>query len=330
MSADKPITKAILLVGGRGTRLLPLTERTPKPMLKVAGVPFTEHQLAKARQAGITDIALATSFMADIFQPYFGDGSRLGLRMHYAVEKEALGTGGAIKNASEVLNLSRDESVVIFNGDVLSGHDLSGQMRFHQQHGAAATLYLTEVSDARAFGCVPLDESANVTAFLEKMDNPVTNLINAGCYVFRSDVLHYIPSQTVVSVERETFPAILKEGLTVKGFVDRSYWLDIGTPNALVKASRDLLTGTFTSPATPPHTNEVLIEPGAVISPTAVINQGTYIGAGAQIGDRCTISGSIIESGAIIGANSTLINSFVRENTKISENSLENSSFLGF
>lgn len=322
--------KGILLVGGRGTRLMPLTERTPKPMLKVAGVPFTEHQLAKAKHAGITEIALATSYMSDVFQPHFGDGSSMGLTLHYAVEKEALGTGGAIKNASEVLNLKPGDSVVIFNGDVLSGHDLKGQIQFHQEHGAAVTLYLTEVDDARAFGCVPIDENANVTAFLEKMENPVTNLINAGCYIFDASVFHHIPENTVVSVERETFPKILAHGLPVKGFVDRSYWLDIGTPSALIKASRDLLSGEFTSPATPPHSNGVLIEDGAVIASTALVNEGSFIGSGANIGEGCTISGSIVESGAIIGAHSSLINTFVRSDAKIPENSSQTAALLGF
>jgi len=322
--------KGILLVGGRGTRLLPLTEKTPKPMLKVAGVPFTQHQLAKAKSAGVTEIALATSFMAEVFEPHFGDGSTMGMKIHYAVEKEALGTGGAIKNASQVLDLQPGDSVVIFNGDVLSGHDLAGQISFHQRELAAVTLYLTEVPDARAFGCVPIDEKGNVTAFLEKMENPVTNLINAGCYIFDETVFQQIPAETVVSVERETFPKILEEGLVVKGFVDRSYWLDIGTPAALIKASRDLLTHEFTSPATPSHSGGALIEDGAIIAPDAHIGEGSFIGRGARIESGCTISGSIVEAGAMIGANSTLVNTFVRENAVISENSNENSAILGF
>ena len=322
--------KGILLVGGRGTRLLPLTEKTPKPMLKVAGVPFTQHQLAKAKSAGITEIALATSFMAEVFEPYFGDGATMGMKIHYAVEKEALGTGGAIKNASQVLDLQPGDSVVIFNGDVLSGHDLAGQISFHQREKAAVTLYLTEVADARAFGCVPIDKQGNVTAFLEKMENPVTNLINAGCYIFDESVFQQIPAETVVSVERETFPKILKQGLVVKGFVDRSYWLDIGTPAALIKASRDLLTNEFTSPATPTHSVGVLIEDGATIAPDAQIVDGSFIGRGARVESGCRISGSIVEALAIIGANSTLVNSFVRENALINENSYENSAILGF
>jgi mannose-1-phosphate guanylyltransferase len=162
------------------------------------------------------------------------------------------------------------------------------------------------------------------------MENPVTNLINAGCYIFDQSVFQHIPAETVVSVERETFPKILEAGLVVKGFVDRSYWLDIGTPAALIKASRDLLTHEFTSPATPSHSVGALIEPGAIIAPDAHIGEGSFIGSGARIESGCTISGSIVETGAMIGAHSTLVNTFVRENAVISENSHENSAILGF
>ena len=187
---------AILLVGGFGTRLMPLTRNTPKPMLTVAGIPVTEHQLMMAKAAGITQIVLATSYLSEVFTPYFGDGSKWGMSIKYAVEKEPLGTGGAIANAAQVLDTQ--ESIVILNGDVLSSHDLTKQIRQHEAHDAD----VTQVEDARAFGCVPTDTQGRVTAFLEKMENPVTNQINAGCYVFHPRVLATIPLGTVVSVER--------------------------------------------------------------------------------------------------------------------------------
>ena len=169
----------ILLVGGRGTRLQPLTNESPKPMLPVAGLPVTEHQILAAKKAGIQTLVLATSYLAEVFTPYFGDGSKWGMDIRYAVEKEPLGTGGAIRNAAKMLG--SDEDIAIFNGDVLSRHDIAAQIAFHQKKRADITLHLIRVADARAFGCVPLDESGRVTAFLEKMENPVTNLINAGC-----------------------------------------------------------------------------------------------------------------------------------------------------
>jgi len=230
---------AILLVGGRGTRLAPLTNNTPKPMLQVAGVPFTEHQINKARSAGITEIVLATSFKAELFEPYFGNGANFGISIKYAVEEVALGTGGAISNAAAMLEGSGP--VAIFNGDVLSKHDLDGQFKFHESKGADVTLYLTEVEDARAYGAVELDSTSRVSAFNEKMENPPTNIINAGCYIFNREVIASIPFGKVISVERETFPQLLATGAKVFGFIDKSYWLDIGTPAALLKASSDLV-----------------------------------------------------------------------------------------
>ena len=173
---------AILLVGGFGTRLMPLTKNTPKPMLTVAGVPVTEHQLAMAKAAGITEIVLATSYLSEVFIPYFGDGSKWGMKIKYAVEEQPLGTGGAIRNAAKLLDTT--ESVVILNGDVLSSHNLSEQIRQHEANDADVTLHLTEVEDARAFGCVPTDSDGRVSAFLEKMENPITNQINAGLYLW--------------------------------------------------------------------------------------------------------------------------------------------------
>ncbi|MFM7624569.1 MAG: NDP-sugar synthase, partial [Actinomycetota bacterium] len=135
------ITKAILLVGGKGTRLMPLTTNVPKPMLRIAGAPVTEHQIVKAREAGVTEIVLATSYLADVFEPYFGDGSRFGIKIKYAFENQPLGTGGAIANAATELSLSPDESIFIFNGDVLSSHNLGAQADLHFSKGASATLH---------------------------------------------------------------------------------------------------------------------------------------------------------------------------------------------
>lgn len=322
--------KAILLVGGKGTRLMPLTRETPKPMLEVAGVPFTAHQLAKAKEAGITEIALATSYMAEVFQPYFGDGSELGMKIHYAVEEVALGTGGAIKNASKVLNLQPGDSVVIFNGDVLSGHDLKAQIVFHENSKAAVTLFLTEVEDARAFGCVPLDSDKNVLAFLEKMENPVTNLINAGCYIFDSSVFEIIPAEKVISVERETFPDLLKRGLIVKGFVDRSYWLDIGTPTALITASKDLVMSKMRSPATPENNGSAVIARDVTVGKSTKITGGSVISKGVSVGDNCEIIGSIIFESAKIGDNCRIIDGIVAPNSKIAANTEANSEIIGY
>jgi mannose-1-phosphate guanylyltransferase len=153
---------------------MPLTKNTPKPMLTVAGIPVTEHQINMAKAAGITRIVLATSYLAELFTPYFGDGSKWGMQIQYAVEQSPLGTGGAIRNAAKLIDSS--ESIVILNGDVLSSHNLTEQIRQHEAHDADVTLHLTKVEDARAYGCVPTEQNGRVSAFLEKMENPPSRL----------------------------------------------------------------------------------------------------------------------------------------------------------
>ena len=321
-------TSAILLVGGMGTRLMPLTSKTPKPMLQVAGVPFTEHQIRKAAQAGITEIVLATSYKAELFEPYFGNGEKFGIKIKYAVEKTALGTGGGIRNAAALLDDC--DQVVIFNGDVLSGHNLAAQIQFHINNKADVTLYLTKVADARAYGCVELSADSQVKSFLEKMENPVSDLINAGCYIFNRKVIDQIPANQIVSVERDTFPNLLSSGVKVCGYLGNSYWLDIGNPAALVKASADLVTGVITSVATPKHSGDHLIAPGAQVSPSAIINLGTVIEPEVVVESNCQISGSIISKGAKIGANCKIINSIIAPDTQIEAGLVVISNYLGF
>ena len=314
----------VLLVGGFGTRLMPLTRHTPKPMLPVAGLPVTEHQLAMARNAGITTVVLATSYLSEVFIPYFGDGSKFGMKLLYAVEKEPLGTGGAIRNAAELL--ARDEPIVIFNGDVLSSHNLRGQIEFHEKNSADVTLHLTNVDDARAYGCVPIDSNGRVTAFLEKMENPPTNTINAGCYVFSPLVIDEIAPNNVVSIERETFPHLVSSGKKVFGYVDQSYWLDIGTPKALMKGSRDLVSGVadalaLRSAKVMSHSRESLVMEGALIDASAKISGSSAIGPGAIIGPGAHIDGSIICSDVVIGDGATITDSFIASDTHIEKNS---------
>jgi len=310
---------AILLVGGRGTRLAPLTNNTPKPMLQVAGVPFTEHQINKARNAGINEIVLATSFKAELFQPYFGDGKNFGISIKYAVEEVALGTGGAISNAAAMLEGSGP--VAIFNGDVLSKHDLDGQFKFHESKSADITLYLTQVEDARAYGAVELDNTGRVLAFNEKMENPPTNTINAGCYIFNRETIASIPFGKVVSVERETFPQLLSSGAKVFGFIDKSYWLDIGTPGALLKASRDLVFE---------MNKEFLALPNADIAADAIISAGSVIGRSARIETLAQIDGCVIGDNAVIGAGARLKNCFVAEGFNVPAQVIAFDNYFGF
>lgn len=300
------MTVGILLVGGRGTRLGPITSEIPKPMLPIAGKPVTEHQIIAAQRAGVTTLVLATSYLSEIFTPYFGDGSKWGIDLRYAVEKEPLGTGGAIAHAATYLDQgSADEPVVIFNGDVLSGHDLAAQIAFHQKKKADVTLHLIQVEDARAFGCVPTDGDGRVEAFLEKMDNPVTNWINAGCYVFSREVINSIPKEKVVSVERETFPSLIEDKADVYGYKEAAYWLDIGTPKALFKGTRDYVVGDF------------IAAPTASIDTTARITGGSSIGAGSVISAGVAIDNSIIGEDVEIGQGAQITRSFIASGSKV-------------
>jgi len=321
-------TSAILLVGGMGTRLLPLTLKTPKPMLQVAGVPFTEHQIRKAADAGIAEIVLATSYKSELFEPYFGNGERFGIKIKYAVEKSALGTGGGIRNAANLL--ADCDQVVIFNGDVLSGHDLAAQLEFHKKHQADITLYLTQVEDARAYGCVELLENKQIKSFLEKMENPISNLINAGCYIFNRQIIDQIPQNKVVSVERDTFPNLLANNAKVFGYLDNSYWLDIGTPAALVKASADLITGAITSSATPTHSGDCLIFDSATIGSGSEINNGSVIESEVVVESNCQINGSIVGKGAKIGSNCQISDSIIAPGAQIQAGMVILNNYLGF
>lgn len=314
------INKAILLVGGRGTRLAELTKNTPKPMLKVAGAPVTEHQIARAKAAGVNEIVLATSYLAEVFEPYFGDGSKFGISIKYAIEEQPLGTGGAISNAAKALNLASDESAYIFNGDVLSGHNLKAQAQFHESKGADVTLHLVRVDDARAYGCVPLDQDGKVLEFLEKMDQPKVNTINAGCYIFSKSAIVQIPADTVVSVERQTFPELLNGKGALYGYIDDSYWIDMGTPGSYIKASKDLILNPAISPATRGVVDGVMIAKDAVVHTTAIISDGSAIESGAVIGANCQIKGSIISVGASIGDGSIIDNCYIAPDVSISSN----------
>jgi mannose-1-phosphate guanylyltransferase len=304
--------EAILLVGGQGTRLRPLTIGTPKPLLPTAGVPFLAHQLSRVADAGVGRVVLATAYRADMFADSFGDGSSFGLEICYVQEDTPLGTGGAIRNASAALRSDRNAPVIVLNGDILSGHDLTAQVKAHTEAAAAVTLHLVEVEDPSRFGCVPTDADGRVTAFLEKTPNPVSNRINAGCYVFRRAVIDEIPPGVVASVERETFPRLIEAGAVVMGYVDGAYWLDVGTPDAYVQGSCDLVLGRMTSPALraiPGLPGQRLLLDGAVVGRGASVDGGTVAGAASVIETGAQVSGSVLFDGARIGEGARVSNS---------------------
>ncbi|HEX4257146.1 MAG TPA: NDP-sugar synthase [Streptosporangiaceae bacterium] len=321
--------EAILLVGGQGTRLRPLTLSAPKPLLPTAGVPFLCHQFARAAAAGISHVVLATCYQAEMFRECFGDGAQFGLAIDYVTEEVPLGTGGGIRNAASLLRSGADDPVVVLNGDVLSGHDLGAQLDMHRKAEAAVTLHLVEVDDPSRFGCVPIDGAGRVTAFLEKTPDPVTNLINAGCYVFTRRFIDDIPGGRPVSVERETFPGLIDAGQIVMGYADTSYWLDVGTPEAFVQGSCDLVRGTLASPALPGPCGPSLLLPGASVADGASVDGGTIVGAGAQIEMGATVAASVLFDGVRVGPGAVVRDSILGAGSHIEAGAVIEGAVIG-
>ena len=324
--------EAVLLVGGQGTRLRPLTISTPKPLLPTAGVPFLAHQLAKASAAGVTRVVLATSYRAQMFADSLGDGSAFGLEIVYVQEDTPLGTGGAIRNAAQALRSGPGRPVLVLNGDVLSGHDLAAQLDLHSKAEAAVTLHLVEVDDPARFGCVPTDADGRVTAFLEKTPQPATNRINAGCYIFRRDVIDEIPPGVVTSVERETFPALIETAAVVMGYLDDSYWLDVGTPQAFVQGSCDLVLGRLASPALGSVRGvpgQALLLDTARVEPGARVAGGTVVGAGSVVGAGAQVEGSILFDGVQVGAGARISASVLGRGVRVAESVVLDGAVIG-
>jgi mannose-1-phosphate guanylyltransferase len=318
--------EAVVLVGGKGTRLRPLTLSAPKPMLPTAGVPFLAHLLSRIQQAGVRRVVLGTSYLAETFSDHFGDGSAMGLEIEYVVEDQPLGTGGGIRNVFKYLTA---DDVLVFNGDVLCGTDLTAVVDTHRRTRADVTLHLVRVQDPRAFGCVPTDEEGRVTAFLEKTDDPPTDQINAGCYVFRREVIESIPEGRPVSVERETFPGLLASGARVSGHVDVAYWRDMGTPLDLVKGSADLVRGVAPSAALPGRTGEQLLLDGASVDRTARVFGGTVVGRDVRIGKGARVEGSMLFDGAVVEDEARLVHAVIGYGARVERGAVVHETVIG-
>lgn len=318
---------AVVLVGGKGTRLRPLTLSAPKPMLPTAGLPFLTHLLSRIAAAGIEHVILGTSYKPAVFEAEFGDGSALGLQIEYVTEEHPLGTGGGIANVAGKL---RNDTAMVFNGDVLSGADLAQLLDFHRSNRADVTLQLVRVGDPRAFGCVPTDAEDRVVAFLEKTEDPPTDQINAGCYVFERNVIDRIPQGREVSVEREVFPALLADGdCKIYGYVDASYWRDMGTPEDFVRGSADLVRGIAPSPALRGHRGEQLVHDGAAVSPGALLIGGTVVGRGAEIGPGTRLDGAVIFDGVRVEAGCVIERSIIGFGARIGPRALIRDGVIG-
>lgn len=287
---------AVILAGGKGTRLRPLTLNTPKPIVPILTRPFLSLQIELLRRTGINNIVLSLSYQPRRIEELFGDGSELGVRLHYTMEPEPLGTAGAVKNAESFLG----DRTVVFNGDVLSDLDLEAVLRYHENRNAKATIVLTPVDNPSAYGLVECEEDGRVRRFLEKpsYDEITCDTINAGVYVLEPELLELIPEGRNYSFERGFFPHLLRDQVPFYGYVHRGYWIDIGTPEKYLKVHRDILAGTFAFEGFSPNAGGTYVDPEATVEPGAKLTGPAYIGRGATVK-----AGAILEPYVVVGPN---------------------------
>jgi mannose-1-phosphate guanylyltransferase len=288
-----PNIKAVILVGGPGTRLQPLTDNIPKSLVPVLNRPFMEHTFAYLKHYGIEDIILTLNYLPGTIKDYFGDGSQFGVRLHYYIEEEPLGTAGAVKNAEERL----DNTFVVLNGDIFTDIDLADMLAFHRRNNAAATISLKWVNDPSAFGVVETDVTGSVQRFIEKppASEATTNWINAGIYILEPDVLQKVPPNTHYMFERGLFPRLLDSEERVFGYPFRGYWMDTGTLEYYYSLNNDLLLSKTSSPLLGNlDAGKVYIAPEVHINPSAIITPPAIIGRGCRIGPGVTITGPVV------------------------------------
>lgn len=310
--------KAILLAGGKGTRLRPLTLHTPKPIVPIFNRPFLHYQIDLLKQIPeIDEVILSLNYQPRRIEDVFGDGSHLGIKIRYVVEPAPLGTGGAVKFAADGVT----DSIVVFNGDVLTQVDLAAVLRLHRERQARATIVLTPVDNPAAYGLVETDGNQNIRRFLEKPkpEEITTNYINAGIYVLEPDTFDRIPKDTPWSIERSFFPSFIERGETFVAYPYDGYWIDIGTPEKYTQVHRDIMDGRYQAPpfaGHPPrhvhHGEDVRIEDGASVEGPAFLDDGTVVRAGARVGAysvlgrSCVVEADARVEGSILWANSRL------------------------
>ena len=307
--------KAILLAGGQGTRLRPLTLHTPKPIVPIFDRPFLRYQIELLRQVPeIDEVVLSLNYQPRRIEEVFGDGADLGVHLRYVVEPTPLGTGGAIRFAA---GGRLGEPIVVFNGDVLTGVDLPAVLRLHRERQAKATIVLTPVDNPSAYGLVETDSHGNILAFLEKppADQIRVNTINAGIYVLEPDTLERVPKDTNYSIERGYFPSLIEDHARFVAHIDRGYWIDIGTPEKYRQAHHDIMDGRFVAPPFAGHLGEAImaadvrVDEGATIEGPCFIDAGVTIKRGARIGPysvigrHCHIAEDAVVDGAILWPN---------------------------
>jgi len=326
--------QALILAGGQGTRLRPLTSNVPKPVVPLVGRPFIGYMLDWLQSHGVDDIIMSCGFLADGIRSVLGDGSDFGVRLRYVDEPRPLGTGGALKYAQELL----DERFFMLNGDVLTDIDLTTQLRQHEQTGARATLALMAVEDPSAYGLVRCRPDHSIREFLEKPSQEQwidINLVNAGAYILEREILtEMAPAGSNISIERDVFPKLVDRGLF--GYEAIGYWLDIGTPSRYLQATSDILEGNVSTAIgkslrgsgmrlLPAHgvggriAAPVVIGDGCEIAHDAVIGGRVVLGRGVKIGPGARIESSVLLDGASIGARTQLTDVIISSDVEIGE-----------
>jgi mannose-1-phosphate guanylyltransferase len=307
--------QAVILVGGQGTRLRPLTSNIPKPVVQLVDRPFISFMLEWLRGHGVDDVIMSCGFLADGVRSVLGDGSELGIRLRFVEEPEPLGTAGALKLAEPML----DERFLMLNGDVLTDIDLTEQIAQHEASGARATLALVAVADPTAYGVVVLEDDRSVRDFVEKpsAEDVPSNLISAGAYVLERSILELIAPDRNVSIEREVWPALIGAGLY--GYPSQSYWLDIGTPARYLQGTFDIIAGNVQTAVRERLgerwlTIEDSSEMHGRVIPPAVLERGVSVGAGAHVGSLVVLAEDVA-----IGAGTTVERAVILAGTRIGE-----------
>ncbi len=319
--------QALVLVGGEGTRLRPLTERMPKPAVTLVDRPFISYMVEWLASHGVDDVILACGFLPDRLRDVLGDGEPGGPTIRYLAEPEPRGTAGAIRFAADLL----DERFLALNGDTLTDLDLSALMAAHDERGARATIGLYPVADPSAYGLVRTAADDAVLEFLEKPSAEMlatldTDEINAGAYVLERTVLDLIPPDRAVSIEREVFPRLVGDGLYGKRL--EGYWMDIGTPERYLQASWDIIEGRVRTEV-PTAADGVLVDAGADVDPGAVVGPRAVVAAGCRVAAGARVTGSVLLPGCSIGAGATVSGSILSPGAGASEGAIIDGAVLG-
>ena len=302
--------KALFLAGGMGTRLKPLTDELPKPMVPIMNKPLLQRSMENLRKCGIHEIVISTGYKPQYIEAYFGDGSKFGLKIEYICEESPLGTGGAIKKTGHLYN----DTFLVFNADILVNMDFQELVRFHKSKKAVATIAVTRVSNPSAYGVIEYDPSDYAVSFTEKpkADEVKSNYINAGVYVFEPEVLREIAADRPVSVEREIFPALLCSGYKIAVYKGCKYWMDIGTPEKYMQTHDDIMSGDCIISGVKFNEHCVFKDGSSKIDLTAKITGPVYIGNNVKIGAYATVGpNTVIGDNVCIQGGGSVINSIL-------------------